>query len=81
MRRPGRKFTCKRCGRLIGEHGYSDSGMLSTHKCPHGTRCTFDISKPNRAKCEQCQTRSISDVERAQVAAEDALLYPREARP
>lgn len=57
----GRKFTCKQCGRLIGEHGYSNSGLLSRHKCPHGNACIYDPDAPYSTACVECQAKHKED--------------------
>ena len=66
----GRKFTCRRCGRLVGEHGYSNSGGLAIHKCPHGERCSFDLDSPRYTKCVQCQGRVVTPEEQKQLEIE-----------
>jgi DNA-directed RNA polymerase subunit RPC12/RpoP len=55
----GRKFLCRQCGRIVGEHGYSHTGLLSRHQCPHGGPCKFDINGTHYAKCAKCQQRII----------------------
>lgn len=53
--RAGAKRTCFciRCGRTIGELGFSRTGVPATHKCPHGVRC--DWGGPYaRSRCDEC---------------------------
>ena len=57
----GRKFICKQCGRLIGEHGYSNTGMLSHHKCPHGNACIYDPDALFHTNCVECKAERAGE--------------------
>ncbi len=57
----GRKLICVLCGRSIGEHGYSNTGMLSRHKCPHGNHCSHKDDQSGIPNCIECRKPVSTD--------------------
>ena len=46
-----RTVFCRRCGRTVGELGFSRTGVTSRHKCLHEIWCRQDTSY---ASCDKC---------------------------
>lgn len=48
-----RKRVCNLCKREVGMHGWSRTGMIAVHNCPHGKRCKASRERIG-PDCNEC---------------------------